>query len=184
MHRVGNILHLVGAGVAERHVGLAAHLHMRRFGNHHPAGIGQRFEPRRDIHPIAIDRAVGLLDDIAKIDADAKPHAPVLGHIFVGLRQPLLDRDRALYRLDDAGKDRQYTVAGGIDNAPAARLDALAKHRARGIERRHRGAIVIRHQPRITRHVGGHYRGDFSLSVSGVHLGSENPRFGGRILSK
>jgi hypothetical protein len=49
---------------------------MNRIGDEHPAGIGQGFDPRRDVDAVAIE-VVALDDHIAEIDADAQLDAVV-----------------------------------------------------------------------------------------------------------
>ena len=51
-----------------------------------PPGSAKRLQPGGDVHAVAIDRAVGLLDHVAQVHADAKAHAAVFGHLGSGLR--------------------------------------------------------------------------------------------------
>jgi hypothetical protein len=57
--------------------------------------LGQRFEARRDIDPVAED--VGIVDDdVADIDADAERDAPVVGAGIIPARAwPLAYRRRS-----------------------------------------------------------------------------------------
>ena len=65
-----------------------------------------------------------LLDDhVAEIDADAKPDAPLVGHIGLAVDHPALHLDGAAHRVDDAGEFRQQAVAGVLDDAAAMLLD-------------------------------------------------------------
>ena len=81
MHRVGNVLYRPLALVLEARRHLAANGRPHRVGNRDAARLGQPLQPRGDIHPVAIDRAVGLLDDIAEMNADAEAHPPVVGDV-------------------------------------------------------------------------------------------------------
>ena len=78
-----------------------------------------------------------------------------VGDIGVALRHPLLHRDRAAHRIDDAGELDQQAVAGGLDDAAVMlgdlRIDELAAQRPEAFE----GALLVgAHQPRIARHIG------------------------------
>ena len=43
------------------------------------AGLCERLQPCRDVHAVAINRAVGLFDDVAHVDADTKEQAALVG---------------------------------------------------------------------------------------------------------
>jgi hypothetical protein len=45
---------------------------MDGVGNEYPAGIGQGFDPRRDVDAVAVE-VVALDDDVAEIDAESNP---------------------------------------------------------------------------------------------------------------
>ena len=51
---------------------------MHRSRDADAAGLGERFEPRRDIYPGAVD-VLALGDDLAEIDAHAEQKPPVGG---------------------------------------------------------------------------------------------------------
>jgi hypothetical protein len=128
---------------------------MDGIGDEHPAGIGQGFDPRSDVDPIAIN-VVGLDDDVAEIDADTQLDAIVRLDAGVPRGHPLLHFDRAAHRIDDAGKFHQHAVAGGLDNAAAVlgdlRIEELAAQRFEAFVR----AFLVRpHQPRIPRDISG-----------------------------
>ena len=105
-------------------------------GDADAAGLGQAFEPGRDVDPVAVD-VVALDDHVAPIESDAKGHAAVLVLVPVPCRHPFLHRDRALDRIKDAGEVGQLAVAGGLDDAPVrpggSEIDQLGAvgHKAR-----------------------------------------------------
>ena len=94
-----------------------AHLVVHFVGNEDAARLGEGFEPRRDVDPVAKDVAV-LDDDVAEIDADAEFDAFGGRHRDVALGHPALQFDRAAHRVDDAGKLGEEAVAGRLDDAP------------------------------------------------------------------
>ena len=71
-HRPGDVLDALLAHVLERVRQPVADLVAHRAGDADAAGLGQRLQPRRDIDAVAEDVVV-LGDDVAEIDADAKP---------------------------------------------------------------------------------------------------------------
>jgi hypothetical protein len=115
-----------------------ADLVVNRIGDEHPAGIGQGFDPRRDVDAVAIE-VVALDDHVAEIDADAQLDAAVRRDADVPLGHRLLDFDRAAHRIDDAGKLDQQTVAGGLDDTTVMlgdfRIEQLAAQRFEAFER-------------------------------------------------
>src|SRR6266699_2301032 len=104
----------------------------RRPGNTDAAGLSERFQARRDIDAVAEDVAA-LGDNIAEIDADAKPDLPLVGHLRLAVDHPALHLGGAPHRVDDAGKFREQAVAGGLDDAalvlPDLRIEQLAPDR-------------------------------------------------------
>jgi hypothetical protein len=133
---------------------------INRIGDEHPAGIGQGFDPRSDVDPIAIN-VIGLDDDVAEIDADAQLDAAVRADTRVPFGHRLLHHDRAADRIDNAGKLHQHAVAGGLDDATAVfgdlRIEELAAQR---LEAFVRALLIGAHQPRIAGDIGGKDRGE------------------------
>jgi hypothetical protein len=115
-----------------------------RVGDEYPTGLGQGFDPRGDVDAVAVE-VVALDDHIPEIDADAQLDAVVGPDIRVPLGHRLLHRNRAVHRIDDAGKLHQQAVAGGLDDAAPMfgdlRIDELAVQRFEAFER----AILIRY---------------------------------------
>jgi hypothetical protein len=57
-------------------------------------------------------------DDVAEIDADAELDAALVGEPVIAQRHLALQFDRAVHRIDDAGKLDQQPVTGGLDMRP------------------------------------------------------------------
>ena len=70
-HRPRDVLDALLAQIVERIRQLVADLVAHRPRNAHPAGLGERFQPRRDVDTVAEDVVV-LGDDVAEVDANAK----------------------------------------------------------------------------------------------------------------
>ena len=78
---------------------------MHRTGNTDPAGLGQCFEARRNVDPVAED-VLTLGDDVAKVDPYAKPDAALLGYLLIAVKHCALDLGGAAHRVDDTGEFR------------------------------------------------------------------------------
>jgi hypothetical protein len=140
----------------------------------HAPRLGEGFQPGRDVDAITVDPAL-VVDHVAQVDPDAKPHAATLGHPVVARRHHGLDLDRALGGADDARELRHDAVAGGVDDPPAVLADQRQDHALMGLEVTHGGRLVLVHEPAVARDVGGEnggeparYRGRFVHDVDSM----------------
>src|SRR4029077_8617973 len=99
-----------------RHVEPAAHLAVGVLGEADRAGIGDPFEARGDIDAIAHQIAVRLLDDVAKVNADAELDAALGRQAGVAFDHAGLHFDRAADGVDHAAKLDEAAVAGALDD--------------------------------------------------------------------
>src|SRR6266700_3930639 len=130
-----------------------------RPGNTDAAGLSERFQARRDIDAIAKDVAA-LGDDVAEIDADAKPDLPLVGHLRLAVDHPALHLGGAAHRIYDAREFHQQAVAGSLDDAALMLLDlGIDELPAMRLETLVRAFLVRPHQARIARHISGEDRG-------------------------
>ena len=169
-YRPLDVLQRARANILEAGLDLAADVlvHPRRDAN--TAGIGQPFQPRRDIDAVAID-VVAVDDDIADIDADAEIDAAAGRNARIPVGHALLPFDRAAHRVDDAGEFDQQTVAGRLDDAAAMLGDlGVAQFAPDCFEPGERAFLVDAHEPRIARDIGRQDRRQFSLDPHSVHL--------------
>src|SRR5271168_1511205 len=90
MHRTGNVLDLLLTPILEPDVELIAHLIVHHAADADPARLGQGFEPRSNIHPVAED-VMFLSDHVAEIDPHPKPDAPLVWHLRLAVDHPALD---------------------------------------------------------------------------------------------
>src|SRR5271165_561692 len=72
LDRSFDVLELGRAEVGDRHVEPAAHLTIGVLGEANPARLANAFQPRGDIDAVAHQVAVGLLDHVAQMNANAK----------------------------------------------------------------------------------------------------------------
>src|SRR5262249_953631 len=94
----------------------AVHLTVDRGGHTDSTDVSELFHSCGNIDPFTKDIAV-LKNDVAEVDADAKFHAPVIGHISVAASHPVLNLDRTPDRIGNTLELDQHAVAGGLDDA-------------------------------------------------------------------
>ncbi|MEJ2174373.1 MAG: hypothetical protein P8Y76_05570 [bacterium] len=149
VHGARQVFDRLLALVVERRRNAATDRALDRIGDRDTARLGQRLQARRNVYTIAIDRMVGLLDDVAEMNTDAKLQAMFLRRFASERGERILDRKRCTNRADDRFENREHRVARGVDDAPARGFDLFAELRARRIERGHSGMLVRRHEARI-----------------------------------
>ena len=129
------------------------HLIVDGTGDHDATGLGKFLQPRRDVDPVAID--VGAVDHhISQIDADAKPHAMRLGRVGILVGNFLLNLDRALHGLDDAGELGDHGVAPGIHDPPVMARHQSGNGGAVAAQRPQRSRFVCFHEAGISVDIG------------------------------
>ena len=84
------------------------------------AGRANALDPRGDIDAVAHQVAVGLLDDVAQMNADAELDASLGRQAGVALDHAALYLDRASHRVDDAAKLYETAVASSFDDTAVA----------------------------------------------------------------
>src|SRR3954468_20239320 len=131
--RLVDVLQALPAGVAgaERKVLLDALV--ERLAHADAAGRGFGLQMSGDVYAVAIDGAVGFLDDVAQMHADAHPHAPLFARRAF---ESLLHRERRLHRARRAIEECEHRVARHVDPEPRVRFGPTDKERARLFKRR------------------------------------------------
>ena len=141
--RLGDVLELGRAEIRHRQVEPPFHLPIGLLGETDRAGLGDAFQPRSDVDPVAHQIAVALLDHIAHMDADAELDAPVLRHAGVALDEAVLNLDRAADRVDDAPELDDRAVTGALDDAAVmggdGGIDQIAAETAKARE----GSVLV-----------------------------------------
>ena len=90
-----DVLELPLAEVLEVAAELALEVVVGRARDHHAARLGELLEAGGDVHPVAVEVAVGLADHVAEVDADPEADALLFGHARLALGHALLDQDGA-----------------------------------------------------------------------------------------
>ena len=158
-HWARDVLDALLPHVLEGAIELVAHLVAHYPADADPAWLGQGFQTRCDIDPVAEDIVV-LYNHVAQVDADAEPNPALFGHVEPALGHPALDLHCTAYGIHHARKLCQEPVARVLHD-PAAVFGDLGVDQFPevGLEPFVRPFLVGAHQPRIRNYVGGEDRG-------------------------
>ena len=160
--RLGYVLELGRAEIVDREIEPPFDLPIGVLGQADRAGRADAFQPRGDIDSVAHQIAVGLLDDIAKMDADAEFDAALGRQARVALDEAVLHFDRATHGVDHAAELDEAAVAGALDDPPAMRGDGGVDQIAAQPPQARQGAILVRaSQPAVADHIGDQDRRNF-----------------------
>ena len=165
---MADVLHPLFALIDKVRADLAPHGPVHCIGHGDAARFGHPFETRRNVHPVAVHRAVRLLDQVAHVNADPKAHLPIVRHRVGGHPQLVLNGNGGCHRPGRRLEYGKHRVAGRVDHPAMVRLDLRTKYRSRRIERDHGRAVVDRHQARIARHIRREDRRQALLEISSV----------------
>ena len=132
------------------------------------AGLGDPFEPRRDIDPVA-EQVGAAHHDVAEIDADAVAQLPIVRLQQIARARGFLEIDGAAHRLDRAGELGQHAVAAGAEDAPVMPGDDVVDDLAEIAERADRPVLVVGGQARVADDVGDEDGGKLALDVRLFH---------------
>ena len=86
-------------------------------------GLGDALQPRGDIDAIAHEIAVAFLDDVAKVNTDAKLDAALGWQTGVAFDHAALHFDCAAHRVDDTAELDDAAIAGSLDDATVVHGD-------------------------------------------------------------
>jgi hypothetical protein len=124
------------------------------------SGLGETFQPSRDIHAVTEDVVV-LHNDVALVNADSKLDAIVARYSGISLTHRVLPLGRTAQCIDNTGKFDQQAIASRFDDASTTFADLRIDHV--GADRTYpaKSTFLVRpNQPRIPRHIGGEDRGE------------------------
>ena len=153
--RLGDVLELGRAEIGDREIEPPLHLTIGVLGETDRAGLGDALQSRGDIDAVAHQIAVGLLDDVAEMDADAKLDAALRRHAGIALDHAVLHLDRAAHRVDHAAELDDAAVAGALDDAAVMRGDGGIDEIAAEAPQPRQGAILVRRrEPAVADDIG------------------------------
>ena len=150
MDRLGDVLELGRAEIADRHLEPSLDLPVGLLGETDRPGLGDALEPSGDIDAVAHEVAVALLDNVAQVDADAKLDPPLGRQARVALDHAALHFDRAAHRVDHAPELDDRAVAGALDDAAVMNGDdGVDEIAAKGSQAREDAILVRASEPAI-----------------------------------
>ena len=118
-------------------------------------GLSNAFQTGDDIDAISHQIAVGFLDDIAQMYADAKLDATIERKTCIALSHSILHLDRAPHRIDHAAEFDERSIACALDDAPVIHgNDGINQIAAECPKPRQRQVLVRTGQSRIAHHIG------------------------------
>jgi hypothetical protein len=133
------------------------------------ARLANSFQPSGNIDAVAHKIAVGFLDHVTDMNADAELKPSVLRQSGIALNQPILHFDCATHRVDHASKFDDRTVAGALDNAPVVSGDGrVGEIAAKSSKARQRSVLVGSCKPRVPDHVGDQDRRELPVFSHGA----------------
>src|SRR5262249_32136075 len=115
--------------------------------------VGDRLDARRDVDSVPQQIAT-LDDDVAQVDADAKPHARGLRQMLVACTQRGLNFRRAPNSLHRGRKLCEDRVACGVERAAPVRLQELVEDFAMTPKDLDGTLLVFTHHPAVSEYVG------------------------------
>jgi hypothetical protein len=153
-HRLRDILELDGAEIARGDVEPSLDLTIRVLGETDRAWVGDSFQSRGDIDAVAHQVAVGLLDNVAQMNADPELDAALRRQARIALGHAVLHLNCAAHGGDHAAKLDKNAVAGALDDAPVmqgdGRIEQIAAQRS---ESPQNAILVGSREPAVTDHV-------------------------------
>ena len=99
-HRLNDILELFVTEIADREIEPGPHLPVGVLRQTDRARLGDPLQSGGDIDAVAHQVAVALLDDVAKVNADAEFDLAIARHAGVALDHRVLDLDCAAHGVD------------------------------------------------------------------------------------
>ena len=117
MHRLGDVLEVLRPEVGHLKLDPGLDLPVGVFGQTNLARLANPFEPRRDVHAVAHEIAVILLDHVAQMNAGAELNALLRRHSCVTLDHAALHLDGAAHGIDHAAELDENAVARALHDA-------------------------------------------------------------------
>jgi hypothetical protein len=133
-------------------------------GDAHPTGFRQTLKSGSNVHTVAVN-VIRFYDDIAEIDAKAEHDASIFREISGAVDHLALDFDCAPYRVNDAGKLHERTVASIFDDPPVMVPNLwLEQVPSECVQARMCALLIELHEARIADDVRDDDRHEFALN--------------------
>ena len=160
------------AEIADREIEPALHLTVGILGQTDRARLSNPFQSRSDIHAVAHEIAVALLDDVAQMNADAKFYALLGRDTRVALDHGMLHFECAAHRVDDAAELDDAAVASALNDAAMVYGDRGINQIAAQCAQSRQSSIFVRAgKSAIADHIGDQDRRNFPGLAHGALSG-------------
>ena len=167
-----DVLELRRAEIGDRHIEPAAHLAIGVLGKADRAGLSDSFQSRGDVDAVAHEVAVGLLDDVAQMNADPEFYPALRRQADVALDEAVLHLDGAAHRVDHAAELDEAPIPGALDHSPVmhgdGRIDEVAAQRP---EPRQDAILVRSREPAVADDIRDQDRRNFPGLADGAPSG-------------
>ena len=161
--RLGDVLEWDWAEVCDREIEPPFDLPIGVLGKTDRAGLGHALQSRGDVDAVAHQVAVGLLDDVAEMNADAKFNALFGRQAGVALDHTALHFDGATDRVDHAAELDDRAIAGTFDHTTMVESDSrINEVAAKGPQAGERSLLVGARKPAVADDVRDQDRREFS----------------------
>ena len=158
--RLGDVFDRLLAQILEIQIDLALDLCVHGPGDADAAGLRQGFQPRGDVHAVAVD-VVAIDDYVAQVDADAKDYGAIFGLVLIFRRHGTLDVDRALDSVNHAGELDQRAIAHQLNDASVVLCNlGINDVVAGGLEIGKGSGLILAHESAVADNVGCEDRGE------------------------
>ena len=161
--RFGDVLELRWAKVGYSEIDPSLDLPIGLLRETDRGRLADALQSGRDVHPVAHEIAVALLDDVAEMDTDAKFNSPFGGQAGVTFDHAGLHFDSAAHRVDHAAELDEAAIAGALDDAPMMRVDGWIDQIAAEPPAARKGPILVgAGEPAITNDIRNQDRRELS----------------------
>ncbi len=123
-----------------------------------PPGAASPFQPRRDVHPVAVD-LLSLDPDIPQMNPDPKLHPAIRRQIRIPALEHPLNLDPTPHRLERRRKLREKVIPPKINHPPPMLLHQQLDLLPIVGKRPDRCLLILGHQPAVPDDIGGQDRG-------------------------
>ena len=154
MQRVIDVLNLVLTLINKPCGGLWFDNSLDFARNGHATWRREALKPGSDVDAIAVHAPISLLEDIPKMNSDAKQHLLIVGKAAGAGSYLRLGQERSVDRPGYGIENGKCRVARLIDNPPAVGLNFRPENCSCRVQRTHRAGAVNFHQPRVASHIG------------------------------
>ena len=160
-----DVLELGRPEIGDRHIEPVARLPVGVLGETDRAGRGDPLQPRGDIDAVAHQIAVGLLDHVAEMNADAKVDAAFGRKTGIAFDEAVLHLDGAAHRVDHAAELDEASIPSSLNDALMMGVDGgIDQIAPQPPQPRQRAILILPREPAVADDIRDQNRRDFTHS--------------------